>query len=166
MHKLDLFSDDYDATTPKPTRSGARGIIWHEGKIILLHYQGFNHYVLPGGGIEPGETALEAFHREILEETGYTVEEAHPVLELKEHFSDSIWSHTFFYAKTKGPQGPLKLTEDELKYAITLHYLDPFKALDILSTHVGDDPYSANIMNREFLGLSEALTYMSHAKIL
>ncbi len=166
MHKLELFSDDYDAKGKKFKRAGARGIIVHDEKIILLHYQGFNHYVLPGGGIEPGESTLEAFHREIQEETGYLVEDAHPVLELTEHFADSIWSHTFFYAKTRGPQGPLNLTENEEKYAITLHYLDPFEALELLSTHVGDDPYSANIMNREFLGLSEALTYMSHAKIL
>lgn len=166
MRKLALFSDDYDPKTEKFKRAGARGVIVHDGKIILLHYQGLNHYVLPGGGIEPGETALEAFHREIQEETGYAVEEAHPVLELTEHFNDSIWVHTFFYAKTQGVQGPLALTENEQKYAITLHYFNPYDALELLSTHVGDDPYSGNIMNREFLGLTEALTYMSHAKIL
>ena len=166
MRKLNLYSDDYDETISHVPRKGARGIILHDSKVLLLHYETLNHYVLPGGGIEPGETALEAFHREILEETGYHVDGAKAVLELTEHFKDSIWSHTFFVAHTHGPKNEPVWTEEEKKYTITLHALDPLDALELLSTHVGDDPYSANIMTREFLGLSEAMTHMAGAKIL
>lgn len=31
-------------------------------------------HVLPGGRIEPGETLLEALHREVAEETGWTIQ--------------------------------------------------------------------------------------------
>jgi 8-oxo-dGTP diphosphatase len=55
-------------------RPGAYGVL-SDGDRILLTYQGSPEYEfqLPGGGIDPGENALQAVHRETLEETGYTI---------------------------------------------------------------------------------------------
>lgn len=45
------------------------------GDELLLTFQGgmFDEFQLPGGGIDPGESPLRALHREVLEETGWTI---------------------------------------------------------------------------------------------
>lgn len=53
-------------------RVAARGIIIHEGKILLIYTQKYDDYSLPGGGVdrESGESIEKALIREIEEETG------------------------------------------------------------------------------------------------
>lgn len=47
-----------------------RGIILHEGKLLVVKSPGANFYVLPGGHLEWGEDIKDCFHREIMEELG------------------------------------------------------------------------------------------------
>ncbi|GAA5080567.1 8-oxo-dGTP pyrophosphatase MutT (NUDIX family) [Thermocatellispora tengchongensis] len=60
----------------KPTeRPAARVICFDgEGRVLLLHWRdpvdGRTQWEPPGGGIDPGETPLEAARRELHEETG------------------------------------------------------------------------------------------------
>lgn len=55
-------------------RHGAYAIILR-GQRVLLTYQAWpeDDWQLPGGGIDPGESVLQALHREVLEETGWRV---------------------------------------------------------------------------------------------
>ena len=55
-------------------RPGAYAILPRDGK-VLVTYQGEPHdeIQLPGGGIDPGEGAIQALHREVFEETGYRI---------------------------------------------------------------------------------------------
>lgn len=53
-------------------RPGAYAVIFDGAGNALMAKQG-DHILLPGGGIEPGESVLQALHREVYEETGWRV---------------------------------------------------------------------------------------------
>ena len=55
-------------------RPGAYAILWGENGILLTHQQSpIPEFQLPGGGIDPGEQVIPALHREVMEETGWTM---------------------------------------------------------------------------------------------
>ena len=51
----------------------------YQGQWILVRHKDRSTWEIPGGHIEPGETALEAAHRELWEETGATDADIRPV---------------------------------------------------------------------------------------
>ncbi|CUH64947.1 RNA pyrophosphohydrolase [Thalassovita gelatinovora] len=55
-------------------RHGAYAILPLGDQVLLTHQsQPYPEFQLPGGGIEPGESPLHALHREVIEETGWTI---------------------------------------------------------------------------------------------
>lgn len=66
------IGEPYRAGKPYRDRMGAYAIIQgHDGLILLVYERG--ELQLPGGGIDPGESPLQALHREVLEETGWRI---------------------------------------------------------------------------------------------
>src|SRR3954454_14292308 len=66
------------AEEEKPGPVECAGAVVHddEGRLLLIrraHEPGLGQWSLPGGRIEPGESAAEAAAREVLEETGLVV---------------------------------------------------------------------------------------------
>lgn len=55
-------------------RPGVYAILWRDGEVLLTHQADpVPEYQLPGGGIDAGEHPIPALHREVREETGWTV---------------------------------------------------------------------------------------------
>ena len=51
-------------------RPGAYAIIRDGSRVLLART---NSLLLPGGGIDPGESVIQALHREVFEETGWRI---------------------------------------------------------------------------------------------
>ncbi|TMV93984.1 NUDIX hydrolase [Thioclava sp. BHET1] len=55
-------------------RHGAYGVLIRNGQVLLTHQSApLPEFQLPGGGIDPGESAVTALHREVFEETGWAI---------------------------------------------------------------------------------------------
>lgn len=55
-------------------RPGVYAILWREGRLLVTHQEAPTpEFQLPGGGIDPGESPIRALHREVMEETGFTI---------------------------------------------------------------------------------------------
>jgi 8-oxo-dGTP diphosphatase len=52
-------------------RAGAYGVLLREGEVLLAMQE--DELLLPGGGVDPGETPVRALHREVYEETGWRI---------------------------------------------------------------------------------------------
>jgi 8-oxo-dGTP diphosphatase len=55
-------------------RITSRGLVIRKGKLLLNEFNNGEYYNIPGGGVEVNETLRETVKRELLEESGYTVE--------------------------------------------------------------------------------------------
>ncbi len=55
-------------------RPGAYAVILSGRSLLVTEEQSdVNEFQLPGGGIDPGESPLQALHREVREETGWVI---------------------------------------------------------------------------------------------
>lgn len=49
---------------------GVRGIVIHDNKVLLVKHSYIPQWYHVGGGVEPGETPIQAMQRELMEEVG------------------------------------------------------------------------------------------------
>jgi ADP-ribose pyrophosphatase YjhB (NUDIX family) len=65
---LDLLSSDAGYATPKVD---VRGVVFREGKILLVQEQSDGLWALPGGWADVGDSSADSVVREIREESGF-----------------------------------------------------------------------------------------------
>ncbi|MEP3347071.1 MAG: NUDIX hydrolase [Litoreibacter sp.] len=68
------FGESFQPGKPYRRRPGAYAILWNGTDLLTTIQDGEEPEVqLPGGGIDPGEHPIPALHREVMEETGWTI---------------------------------------------------------------------------------------------
>lgn len=74
MPRMRRFGEPIDPARCYRTRPGAYGIIRDGGDVLITEQRAPQpEFQLPGGGIDPGEGAVRALHRECREETGWSI---------------------------------------------------------------------------------------------
>ena len=83
--------------------SGSHGVIFTKDRetVLLVKRRDIPIWVLPGGGIEKGETPEQAVIREVFEETGYTVSVVRKIAEYSYPNNKNI-NHSFECVITGG----------------------------------------------------------------
>ncbi len=133
MHKIYLYGHEY-SETPEKIRVGSRAIIFDGDKILLSHELNTGMYLIPGGGLENGETDEECCKREVLEETGYVVNVGERVIVAKEYFRNTLYVSNYFLCEITG-KGIQSLTESEIAHGVTPEWVAFEDALDIFGKY-------------------------------
>ncbi|MBR5182111.1 MAG: NUDIX domain-containing protein [Clostridiales bacterium] len=94
MKKLQLINDDFTGKI-EHLRHASRGVVIKDGRVLLSYETKYNKYMIPGGGVEDGESYAECCERELLEETGIRVKATDEYVQIEELFDN--WRHVCHY---------------------------------------------------------------------
>ena len=154
---LQLKNDDFLGYV-NHVRHACRGILVKDGKVLLSYEANNGKYIIPGGGVEEGETYAECCEREMLEETGMKVRAVKCYLDIEEMFCD--WDHInhYFVCEFVENTGKKHLTEAEERAGCCCAWKELSEALDIFGRY--EDYHKSDIAvyglyRREYTALKE-----------
>lgn len=155
MQKIQIINDDYQGHVDI-CRHASRGIVIKDGKLLLSYESNEDKYIIPGGGVEDGETLAECCAREIKEETGIIVKTGDEYLEIEELFLN--WRHIqhYFLCEYIEDTGIQHLTDTEIKCGDVPRWMQIEDAIEIFGRY--EEYHETSIANyglyrREFMAL-------------
>ncbi|MBI2267032.1 MAG: NUDIX hydrolase [Armatimonadetes bacterium] len=140
-------------------RIRAAAIIVEGDKILLVQHRkgGRTYWLLPGGGVRYGETAVSACERELKEETSLDVKIGRLVL-VSESIPPDRHRHIlnlYFLGKIKGGT-PILAEEDPVLSAVAFHNVEDLVKLDFYP------PISKVLLTEIRGGFSNPLQYITN----
>ena len=115
-------------------RAGCRGLVLRGREMLISHELNSGWYLIPGGGLEEGESLEDCCVREIREETGITVSIEKPLLVLHEIYEDWLYISYYFLCSPSG-EGLQALTAQEASRGLVKEWMDIGDALAIFARH-------------------------------
>ena len=152
-----LDKHDYDDCTHTFVRDSARSIIIRDNKVAMIHSRKYGYYKFPGGGIEKGETPMQAMIRETREETGLvvipeTVKEFGYVHRIQKSTSDPteifVQDNYYYTCAALSAAVSQELDDYESREHYTLEFIDPHEAIR-QNSQVSQNPYHPMMLERE-----------------
>ncbi len=159
MKQIDILGANRHETFTR-TRVGCRGVVLTgEGTLLLAREERTDWWLIPGGGLEEGETLRQCCAREVLEETGYVVEPVRRFLILNEYYEEYRYVSHYFECRILG-RGEQRLTPAEEQRGLVPRFLPVEEYLSIVSRHqdwaaVSEEKRGSYL--REYTALTEFL---------
>ena len=116
------------------TRSGSRAVVIRDGMILLSHETISGWWLVPGGGMEAGETPETCCVREVEEETGFIVRPVRQFLALYEYYEEYRYISHYFICEVTGT-GQIRLTDAEKRRGLEPQWLPLQDAVGIFARH-------------------------------
>lgn len=116
------------------TRVGCRAVVVRDGSILLSHETQTGWYLVPGGGLEKGETLEACCVREVEEETGWIVRPVRQFLTLNEYYEEYRYVSHYFVCEITG-SGKMRLTEAEARRGLEPDWMPLQEAVTLFSRH-------------------------------
>lgn len=158
MKTIEIFGEDRYPEYTK-IREGCRGILIRGGKILLSYEKNEDQYLIPGGGLEAGESLKECCARELREEAGIRVNPHKHYLTLEEYYHEWYFKSHYFLCGYLG-DCERALTEEEKQRGLEPVWVDFEEALSLFGSYekykeINEMRYGAYY--REYLALKEIL---------
>ena len=156
MKTVEILGANWFETYTK-TREGSRAIIVKDGKILLTHELKSGWWLLPGGGMEAGETPEDCVIREVEEETGVIVRPVKQFLIMHEYYEEYRYTGYFFVCEETG-KGRMNLTDVEKQRGVQPEWIPFQDAIDLFSKHESyaeESEEKRGSYQREYMALCE-----------
>ena len=165
MKTIDIVGKNYFGHWKKE-RTACRAIISRDGK-ILVTYETKNdgQYMIPGGGLEEGETTDECVVREIIEETGYVIKPSSCLLQINEFYEDWKFISLFFLGEVVG-EAEVHLTKQEEEVGMECRWEPLSEVMEAFSHHqdyAETDEMRRGMYYREYTALTTILGDMDNS---
>ena len=154
---FEMDKKDYENCDHSFVRDSARSVIVKDGKIAMIHSLKYDYYKFPGGGIEQGESPVEAMIRETLEEAGLTVKpgtvkeygSVHRIQKSDKDDTECFVQDNYYYlCEAEDRPAAQHLDDYEAGEGYTLEFVDPMTAIR-KNRAVGQTPYNPFMFERE-----------------
>ena len=154
---FEMDKNDYAHCTHTFTRNSARSIIIRDCKVAMVHSIKYDYYKFPGGGIENGESPVEAMIRETREEAGLivipeTIREYGYVHRIQKSDYDPtecfVQDNFYYFCDALENLSSQNLDDYEAEESYHLLFVDPETAINA-NRSVKKSPYNPTMFERE-----------------
>lgn len=154
---FEMDKQDYGDCTRTFVRNSARSIIVKDNKIAMIHSEKYDYYKFPGGGIEAGESPIDAMIRETLEEAGLkvipnSIKEYGYVHRIQRSDKDPlecfVQDNFYYICKVEENQINQNLDGYEKDESYKLEFVSPYLVIE-KNRNVKNSPYNSTMFERE-----------------